>query len=1548
MNHETLVERLNRPEWSDAEFKEARAAVPKSAYEAVSAFANTGGGTIVFGVRDRGGEIEVVGVDQVDKVQNEFLSTIRSGQKLSRQIEVEADAIEVGGRTLLAFFIPESARSRKPVYLDGNPRRTFVRRGGCNERCRRTELGRLLRDAAEDRYDSRIVDRLDADKFFDARSVRWYRSVFSDRNTGRHQDLTDVEFLHERGFVVECGDRLAPTRAGILVFGQPRYVQQVLPRPVIDLQFIGATAREWSPDRRWTDRFVVEENLLRAWLVLSERYARHAESPFSLDMQTMRRNDHPPDFVSFREAAINQLIHQDYGDHGRTAFIRIYRDRTVFWNPGDAQASTAELLDPTTKEVRNPAIVSAFRRIGLSEQAGTGMRAIFRNWRSLGNVPPVIRNDKARHTFEIALLRDELLNEEQRLFQARLGVRLDESQAALLALARREGRLSVTDAKAVTGRMGPEARELLNALVVQGLLLPPETGDAYRLADHLRGTGGALAGGQSERRSSEASGEQQVATDSEAGTETGSARGGEVGADAESDHGDQASARHRGRLRCPPQLGGAHGARRRFAPFPLPQQAPETPPECGSRSDDQSRESESPEPEVRAHRGRGGAESEVGEAMTAPTRDGHSGELFVRELAEKYGSRPVTCLGITFESDEARREYFLDRLKERLPELRKRPDFPHGEDEDILRMSDPPYYTACPNPFLADFVEHHGRPYDPDEEYHREPYAVDVSVGKTDKLYRAHPYHTKVPHLAIVPSILHYTKPGDLVLDGFCGSGMTGVAAQWCGTAPESYRKELDTQWKKEGRKAPEWGARRVILGDLSPAATFIAANYNIPFDVDEFAEAARKLLDDVEDEVGWMYETLHTDGKTKGRINYTVWSEVFSCPECAGEVVFTKEALDMRTKRVRKELPCPHCAKTLTKRELDRRHATRIDPVTGYGFSEPGRVPVLIEYLYNGAKCEVPVDNWELRVLVRIDQLPWPLEIPHDRMMHVSSDTEVWGDAWRSGVASFTHVHHLFHNRSAQSLAAMWRQATDYRDRRTRGVLLFFVEQAILGMSMMNRYGPRHFSQVNRYMSGRVRILSQQAECNPWYILRGKLKRLQGAFNPLPSKVAAATITTGDCGALELPANSVDYIFTDPPFGDNLAYSELNFFHEAFHRVFTNRPAEAIVSKTQRKNIFEYQRLMTRCFAEYRRVLKPGRWMTIVFHNSKNAVWNGIQEALLVAGFVVADVRVLDKKQGTFNQVLAQGSVKKDLVISAYKPDHALEEGFRLRQGGEEGAWGFVRGHLRQLPVFVARNGLAETVLERQRDLLYDRMVAFHVQRGVTVPLSAAEFHVGLFHRFAERDDMYFLPEQVAAYDRQRMMAGDLHQPDLFVHDEETAIRWLRRELRRKPQSFQDIHPSFIRELAGWGRNEKVLELTELLRQNFLLYDGNGDVPSQIHSYLSSNFKHLRNLANDDPVLRDKATERWYVPDPRKAGDLEKLRERTLLREFDHYRESRNPLKRLRSEAIRAGFRRAWQERDHGTIVSVGCRLPESVLHNDPKLLMWYDQAVTRVGASK
>lgn len=277
---------------------------------------------------------------------------------------------------------------------------------------------------------------------------------------------------------------------------------------------------------------------------------------------------------------------------------------------------------------------------------------------------------------------------------------------------------------------------------------------------------------------------------------------------------------------------------------------------------------------------------------------------------------------MTFENDEARRAHFTEELRKKLqdPEFRKIEGFPIGSDEDILNLSDPPYYTACPNPWIADFItewEAQKPEKSDDYKYHREPFAVDVSEGKTHPIYKAHSYHTKVPHLAIVPSILHYTEPGDIVLDGFSGSGMTGIAAQWCGSPPPDYQKELEQKWKAAGHAAPKWGTRHCVLNDLSPAATFIAANYNLPFDVHAFSAAAWK-------EIGWMYETLHTDGKTKGRIEYTVWSEVFTCPECTGEVVFLNEALDKETKKVADEFPCPHCGSSLDKRKnLERRFET-------------------------------------------------------------------------------------------------------------------------------------------------------------------------------------------------------------------------------------------------------------------------------------------------------------------------------------------------------------------------------------------------------------------------------------------------------------------------------------------------------------------------------------------------------------------------------------------------------------------------------------------------
>jgi len=486
MTKDELIARLGKYEWNDIEFKRAQRGVPDNVYESVSAFANTAGGYLVFGIQDTQGHHEIVGVVEVDKVQNDFLSCLRSVDKLNREIDAQEDAIDHEGKILLIFYIPESQRREKPIYLNNDIRRSFIRRGGCDERCTGAEIERFLRDAADTTFDGELLRDLDAEEFFDPPSVAWYRGILQVLQGGRNSELTDVEFLNEWGFVVDAGESLVPTRAAVLLFGKGRHVRHILPRGVVDYQRIDVPFREWSPEKRWNDRVVVEENVIQAWQILVDKYMRLAERPFSIDASTLRRHDDPPDYISFREAAINLLIHQDYGDHTRQPVIKLFTDRTSFWNPGDSFATVDQLLEPSEKEVRNPAIVSAFRRIGLSDQAGTGVRSIVSNWRQLGYIPPIFTSDKAGKTFELVLLKEPLLTDRQRLLQAQLGVNLSDQQADVFAYACRSGTINMTDAKSVINRGALDAQEVLERLVVQKLLDTVEPGVRWDLVAHLR------------------------------------------------------------------------------------------------------------------------------------------------------------------------------------------------------------------------------------------------------------------------------------------------------------------------------------------------------------------------------------------------------------------------------------------------------------------------------------------------------------------------------------------------------------------------------------------------------------------------------------------------------------------------------------------------------------------------------------------------------------------------------------------------------------------------------------------------------------------------------------------------------------------------------------------------------------------------------------------------------------------------------------------------------------------------------------------------------
>jgi len=915
---------------------------------------------------------------------------------------------------------------------------------------------------------------------------------------------------------------------------------------------------------------------------------------------------------------------------------------------------------------------------------------------------------------------------------------------------------------------------------------------------------------------------------------------------------------------------------------------------------------------------------------------------------------PVECLGMTFPSEETRRDHFLNLLAEKLkdPAFRGQEGFPKGTDEAILAMSDPPYYTACPNPWLTDFVRTYGKAYLPNEKRTEEPLVADVSEGKNDPIYNAHSYHTKVPHKAIMRYILHYTQPGDFVLDSFCGTGMTGVAAQLCGNrrVVESlgFRVDKDgaifepdiVDGRKEWKLVSSLGPRTAVLNELSPAASFIASNYNKPVDAILFEREAQKIVDAVNKEVGWMYETRHGSGTSKGVINFILWSDVFICPECAGEVVFWEAAADKEAGKVADEFACPSCSARLVKRGLERAWSNSIDPSTKSNLRQAKQVPVLMNYTFGGKRYEKQPDEEDLRTFAKVMESDIDDWYPSDRMPE-------GGETRRNDPIGVTHTHHFYTRRNLISLSKFRKAIFSHSDQKVKGALgLWFTSSHVWATRLNRLLASNYFNSgggvIGQTLQGTLYISSLSVETNCIERFRLRISSV-----PYTASGGHALVSTGTAGNLSLPENSVDYIFIDPPFGANIMYSELNSLWEAWLQVRTDDSLEAIESSAQKKTKNDYRLLMLSGFQEAYRVLKPGRWMTVEFSNTKASIWNIIQTALQEAGFIVANVSALEKSHKGYRAVTTTTAVKQDLVISAYKPNGGLEERFQKRGGTEESVWDFARTHLTYLPKVKVVDGELEFISEREPRIIFDRMIAWFLRHNALVPISSIEFQEGLRQRFDERDGMIFLPEQVSEYDRSRAKVAHAPQMEMFVSDERSAIDWLMDFLRRRPSTYQELQPEFLAQLgAGWKKHEMRPELMALLESNFLQYEGTAEVPSQIHTYLSSNFHDLRNLEKSDPRLKAKAKDRWFVPDPNKAQDLEKKREKALLKEFEEYRNTPGrKLKEFRLEVLRAGFKAAWANKDYQTIVSIANKVPEDALQEDEKLLFWYDSALTRTG---
>ncbi len=511
-----------------------------------------------------------------------------------------------------------------------------------------------------------------------------------------------------------------------------------------------------------------------------------------------------------------------------------------------------------------------------------------------------------------------------------------------------------------------------------------------------------------------------------------------------------------------------------------------------------------------------------------------------------------------------------------------------------------PVWSPCGGDGIAAFIEEFGsksscRIAHPAAGAH-------VRAKKHTPIYRAHSYHTKVPPQGIEPFIRHFSPRNGLVLDPFCGSGMTGVAALRA--------------------------KRSAILIDLSPAATFIAANCCTSIDRKAFLAEAERIAAEMNHDFPDLYSTECAGCGRDAQITMTVFSVRYRCRHCSHEYVLWDVARGGRS--VSRSYKCPAC-----NRELKKSPQDLID-----------WHPVLVKYRCGrcGRGQKPPADA----DLARVEQLaeaalPDHLWCP-DNPIPVEAD-EI-NRVHRSGIHT---VADLFSPRNRLALAALWVKIGCVTDDTLRSRLAFAFTGTLPRASRTNKYIPS-LGIAPGPLLGTMYIPGFYPEINVFELFRRKVADVSAAMALLPdlkrAKVRVVTQRATDLS--NIPDGCVDYVFTDPPFGGNIQYSELNLLWESWLGHHTDAAFEAVISRTQGKGCSEYSELMQRSFGEMHRVLRKGGWLTLLFHNSSAKVWQGIQGALGAAGFEIESIGTFDKAHDTFKQITATGAVGFDVILHA------------------------------------------------------------------------------------------------------------------------------------------------------------------------------------------------------------------------------------------------------------------------------------------------------------
>lgn len=507
---------------------------------------------------------------------------------------------------------------------------------------------------------------------------------------------------------------------------------------------------------------------------------------------------------------------------------------------------------------------------------------------------------------------------------------------------------------------------------------------------------------------------------------------------------------------------------------------------------------------------------------------------------------------------------------------------------------------------------------------------------RSGAFYNTFPYPTKISPEAIAVYIACFTNPEDTVLDAFGGSGSTGIAALLC-EYPTAKMKEL-----ADGLGVtPKWGKRNAVLYEIGTYGSFAAKTLSNRLTANEFRYSVNDFVQRAEMELAWYYRTKDAHGND-GIMRHIIWSEVLICPECGKELSYFENGTSRNPVQFAKTITCPHCGKTHNTEIFKPALENVYDSLLKKNVVRKKREPAWIYGATNGENWDRKAND-EDRVFIQTleereyEESDMPKEI-------------CWGELHRAGYhLGITHLHQFYTKRNYCVMYRLWKLTEQYPDKIRDALQLLLLSYNATHCTMMTRVVAKRNAKdfvLTGAQSGVLYISKLPVEKNILLGLKRKSIPFYEAYGLLEKCTGELKVYNSSSEEMLEKTGSIDFVFTDPPFGDFIPYAEVNQINELWLDQTTDREKEIIISPSQEKSVSDYQCMLTQVFTEIARVLKADHYAAVVFHAAKAKIWKAFENAIIDSGLAVCMASILDKKQSSFKQVVSAGSVQGDPLV--------------------------------------------------------------------------------------------------------------------------------------------------------------------------------------------------------------------------------------------------------------------------------------------------------------